>query len=281
MYTGNFIFLCLNKRFTIIEEFGIISGTKFYIFTERRCPVANYYDNEKFFNGYMIIRSQKMNYNNCIEEPLMLKLIGNTEGKDILDIGCGSGDLSSILAKTANSVLGIDISQKMLNTAREKNISNNIRYQELSMENIDSLSEKFDIAVSSLAFHYVENFEKLILDISKLLRKRGSLIFSQEHPMVTANRQLKDWICDPETKSRYWPVSNYNEEGERFEKWFIDNVKKYHRTLSTIINTIIKNNFKILEIAESRADDELISKEPKFLNGKNLAHFLFIKARKL
>lgn len=82
--------------------------------------MANYYDNEKFFNGYMSIRSQKMNYNNCIEEPLMLKLIGNTEGKDILDIGCGSGDLSSILAKTANSVLGIDISQKMLNTAREK-----------------------------------------------------------------------------------------------------------------------------------------------------------------
>ena len=132
--------------------------------------MANYYDNEKFFNGYMSIRSQKMNYNNCIEEPLMLKLIGNTEGKDILDIGCGSGELSSILAKTANSVLGIDISQKMLNTAREKNISNNIRYQELSMENIGSLSEKFDIAVSSLAFHYVENFEKLILDIFCSLR---------------------------------------------------------------------------------------------------------------
>lgn len=281
MYTGNFIFLCLNKRFTIIEEFGIISGTKFYIFTERRSPMANYYDNEIFFNGYMNIRSQEMNYNNCIEEPLMLNLIGNTENKDIIDIGCGSGELSSILAKTANSVLGIDISQKMLNIAREKNINSNTRYQELSMENISSLSEKFDIAVSSLAFHYVENFEKLILDISKLLRKRGSLIFSQEHPMVTANRQLKDWICDPETKSRYWPVSNYNEEGERFEKWFIDNVKKYHRTLSTIINTIIKNNFEILEIAESRASDELISKDPKFFNGKNLAHFLFIKARKL
>ena len=70
--------------------------------------MANYYDNEKFFGGYMSIRSQKMNYNNCIEEPLMLKLIGNTEGKDILDIGCGSGELSSILAKTADSVVGIN-----------------------------------------------------------------------------------------------------------------------------------------------------------------------------
>ena len=243
--------------------------------------MANYYDNEEFFDGYMNIRSQKMNYNNCIEEPLMLKLIGDAGGKDILDIGCGTGELSSRLAQTADSVLGVDISQRMLDIAKEKNTSANILYEKLSMENIGSLGKKFDMAVSSLAFHYVENFEKLILDISKLLKKRGSLVFSQEHPMVTANKQLKDWVFDPETKDRYWPVSNYNEEGERSEKWFIDNIKKYHRTLSSIINTIIRNDFEILEIAESRADDELISKNPKFLNGKNLAHFLFIKARKL
>ena len=243
--------------------------------------MANYYDNEDFFSGYMEIRSQEMNYNNCIEEPLMLKLAGDVSGKDIIDIGCGTGELSAKLAQTADSVLGIDISQKMLNAAKEKNSGSNIEYKELSMENIGTLNRKFDLAVSSLAFHYVENFEKLILDISKLLRKRGSLIFSQEHPMVIANKELKDWITDPETKSRCWPVSNYNEEGERYEDWFINNVKKYHRTLSTIINTIIKNGFEILEIAESRADDELISKNPKFLNGKNLAHFLFIKARKL
>ena len=243
--------------------------------------MSNYYDNEIFFSGYMNIRSQEMNYNNCIEEPLMLKLAGDVSGRDILDIGCGTGELSSKLAQTADSILGIDISQKMLNVAKEKNSSSNIEYKELSMENISRLNNEFDMAVSSLAFHYVENFEKLILDISKLLRKRGILIFSQEHPMVTANKELKDWVFDPETGKRCWPVSNYNEEGERSEEWFIADVKKYHRTLSTIINTVIKNGFEILEIAESRADDELISKEPKFFNGKNLAHFLFIKARKL
>ena len=243
--------------------------------------MTNYYDNEEFFDGYMNIRSQEMNYNNCIEEPLMLKLAGNISGKDILDIGCGTGELAGKLAKTANSVLGIDISQKMLNAAKLSNSDSNIEYQILSMENISRLEKKFDMAVSSLAFHYVENFEKLILDISKLLKTRGSLVFSQEHPMVTANKHLKDWVENPETKERFWPVSNYNEEGERYETWFINNVKKYHRTLSTIINTIIKNGFEIVETAESCADDELISKDPKFLNGKNLAHFLFIKARKL
>ena len=132
--------------------------------------MANYYDNEEFFDGYMNIRSQKMNYNNCIEEPLMLKLIGDTDGKDILDIGCGTGELSSRLAQTADSVLGIDISQRMLDIAKKKNTSANILYERLSMESIGSLGKKFDMAVSSLAFHYVENFEKLILDISKLLK---------------------------------------------------------------------------------------------------------------
>ena len=149
--------------------------------------MTNYYDNEEFFHGYMNLRNQGMNYNNCIEEPLILSLIGDISDKDILDIGCGTGELSAKLAQTADSVTGIDISKKMLNAAKEKNNRSNIEYKELSMENINRLNRKFDTAVSSLAFHYVENFEKLILDISKLLKKRGSLIFSQEHPMVTAN----------------------------------------------------------------------------------------------
>lgn len=243
--------------------------------------MTNYYDNEDFFKGYMDIRNQDMNYNKCIEEPLMLKMAGDVSGKDILDIGCGTGELSLKLAHTAKSVLGMDISTKMLNLAKEKNSRVNIEYKVLSIEDIACLDKEFDMAVSSLAFHYIEDFEKLILDISKLLKKRGSLVFSQEHPMVTANKHLKDWIEDPKTGNRYWPVSNYNEEGVRFETWFINNVKKYHRTLSGIINIIIKNGFEIMEIAESSADDKLISKNKKFFNGKNLAHFLFIKARKL
>lgn len=242
--------------------------------------MANFYDNEDFFQGYMDIRKQKLNYNNSIEEPLMLEIIGDVNSKTILDLGCGTGELSKKLSKNAKDILGIDISQKMLDVANKNNNNINIKYKNLPMENINILNQKFDVVVSSLAFHYIENFQKLIIDISRLLKKRGSLIFSQEHPMITAYMGERNWISDLKGNKLYWPVSNYNDEGLRSETWFIENVQKYHRTLSTIINTLIENGFEIERIFESKANDELIKTNPKFLKGKNISNFLFIKAKK-
>ena len=241
----------------------------------------NFYDNDEFFKAYMNLRNEKLNYNNSIEEPFMLDLIGDVANLSILDLGCGTGELSKKLSLKAKNILGIDISTKMLNVAKNKNFSHNIEYRILSMENIDSIDQSFDLIVSSLAFHYVENFQKLILDIKKILKNKGSLIFSQEHPMITAYKGEPEWIMDNHGNKLYWPLNNYNDEGVRLETWFIKNVKKYHRNLSTIINTLIDHGFEIQKISESKASDDLILKDKKFLNGKNIANFLFIKAKNI
>ena len=54
----------------------------------------------------------------------------------------------------AESVLGIDLSEKMLQYAREHNSSDNIVYQRMAMEDIDTISETFDLVTSSLVFDY-------------------------------------------------------------------------------------------------------------------------------
>ena len=53
---------------------------------------------------------------------------------------------------------------------------------------LERIDERFDFVYSSLAFHYVENFNKLIRDIYNLLNRGGELQFSQEHPIVTATK---------------------------------------------------------------------------------------------
>ena len=60
----------------------------------------------------------------------------------------------------------------------------------------------------------------------------------------------------------------------------MDNVKKYHRTFSTIINTLIKAGFTIEKMLEPLPTDELLE---KYTNYKDLFHkpdFLLIKAKK-
>ena len=69
-------------------------------------------------------------------------------------------------------------------------------------------------------------------------------------------------------------------EGERKSKWFVDGVKKYHRTFATIINTLIKEGFIIEEIIEPTPTPKLLEQYPMHEDLYHKPDFLLIKARK-
>lgn len=124
----------------------------------------NIYDNPNFATEYDKMRTEKKGYNanDLIEIPNFRKLVPEVTNKKILDLGCGYGENAKYYKEHgASYVLGIDISTHMIEKAKAENHADNIEYQVLAMEDISSLKEKFDIVISSLAFHYVENFEKL------------------------------------------------------------------------------------------------------------------------
>ena len=73
----------------------------------------NIYDNENFFENFKNLRTDKINFNDCIETPILLAMIPEVNGKKILDIGCGMGQHAKQYSDMgAESVLGIDISEK-------------------------------------------------------------------------------------------------------------------------------------------------------------------------
>src|SRR5215207_6283377 len=74
--------------------------------------------------------------------PMLFHLIGDIKGKNVLDAGCGEGYLSRIMANMgAGKVTGIDISEKMLEMAREEEQKNpqNIVYQKATLTNLSEL----------------------------------------------------------------------------------------------------------------------------------------------
>ena len=74
----------------------------------------------------------------------------------------------------------------MLAYARKNNAASNIEYRRLAFEELDDLEEKFDVITSSLAFDYVENFERLMKQIYSHLNENGKCVFSMSHPISTA-----------------------------------------------------------------------------------------------
>ena len=241
----------------------------------------NIYDNETFFEGYKKIRENEVNANNLFEIPALFSMMPNLKDKIILDLGCGFGEhCKRFVESGAKKVIGIDISEKMLEIAKQENADSKITYINMPMENIWQLNEKFDVVVSSLAFHYVEDFSGVVKNIYDMLNENGVFLFSQENPLCTCFSGGNRWTKDENGNKLYINLSNYGIEGKRKSSWFVDNVKKYHRTFSTIINTLIETGFTIEKMIEPLPTEDLLKKYPEYKDLFHKPDFLLVKVRK-
>ena len=241
----------------------------------------NIYDNETFFEGYKKLRENEVNANNLFEIPALFSMMPDLKDKTILDLGCGFGEhCKRFVESGAKKVVGIDISEKMLEIAKQENADSKITYINMPMENISQLKEKFDVVISSLAFHYVEDFAGVVKNIFDLLNEDGIFLFSQENPLCTCFSGGNRWTKDENGNKLYINLSNYGIEGERESSWFVDNVKKYHRTFSSIINTLIETGFIIEKMIEPLPTEDLLKKYPDYKDLFHKPDFLLVKVRK-
>ncbi len=243
----------------------------------------NIYDNEEFFNGYRALRNNEVNYNDLLEQPAMAKMLPDLTDKTVLDLGCGYGhNCIDFVRRGAKSVIGVDISEKMLEVAESESADEKIEYLNMSMTDIAILNKTFDFIYSSLAFHYIKDFDEFAKEMHSVLNDGGQLLFSQEHPIITStidgnghfNKNLKG-------KRVSYTFSNYNEPGERKVHWYVDGVIKYHRTFSNVINALTKAGFVIEEVCEPTPEDWAVEKLPTIVKEYIKPNFLIIKAKKV
>ena len=169
----------------------------------------------------------------------------------------------------------------MINEAIKNNNSDKIRYKILSMNKLEEIDEKFDLVISSLAIHYIEDYDGLCKKVYNLLNDGGYFIFSHGHPMDSAvilnNIEKRYVILDGK---KYFLVSDYNNEGIRSSHWIIDGVETYHRNMSHLVNGILDAGFTLERLNESYATDEAIKLKPKFIEQKDHSYYVYIKAKK-
>ncbi len=243
----------------------------------------NIFDNQTFFDGYRALRDGDCNANDLIEQPAMAKMIPDLTGKSALDLGCGYGhNCIDFVNRGAVNVVGIDISEKMLKVAESESTHEKIRYINMSMTDIGNLNEKFDFIYSSLAFHYVKDFEAFAKEMYAVLNVGGQLLFSQEHPIITATVDGKGHFNKDENGNRIsYTFSDYNRSGERRVHWYVDGVIKYHRTFSDIITALAKAGFVIEEVCEPTPEAWAIEKLPTMTKEYIKPNFLIVKAKKV
>lgn len=201
--------------------------------------------------------------------------------RHVLDLGCGYGwHCRYAREQQASSVVGVDLSEKMLQKAREMTEDDlAVTYLQMPMEDISFSRDQFDVVISSLAFHYVEDFRALCQKVFDSLKPGGAFLFSVEHPIFTA-RAEQDWIVDDHGKRLYWPVDHYQDEGIRSTSFLAENVIKYHRTVSTYLNDLIENGFMIKAVREPMPSEEMLKQDDLMRDETRRPMFLILSAEK-
>lgn len=241
----------------------------------------NPYDNEKAFAKYLGIRKRENNYNDNVEIPIFKSLLPDLARKEILDLGCGYGEMSKwYVEQGALAVVGIDISELMIARARAYYSHPAIDFEAKSMDAYDFPTAAFDLVVSSLAMQYVEDFDRVIAGISRCLRVGGHLVFSQEHPMFTCAYNDDFYLRNEKDEKLALKVSNYSNEGVRVTRWLGVEMLNYHRRLETIISTLVHHNLQIEALRESIVPVKVVQKYPNLADTRIAPNFLFFRCRK-
>ncbi len=242
----------------------------------------NIYDNPEFFAGYDHLRETGAGINEALEQPAIRSLLPDVRGMRVLDMGCGAGEMCRLLIeKGAESVTGMDISERMLEKARSHDQAG-ITYIHIPAEYASFELEEFDLVVSSFLLHYIEDIAPVISKIHKWLRPGGLYVFSMEHPVGTSSQGRLDspWLEDENGDRVGYKMTDYMDEGERVSRWFVDGVVKYHKTTATIVNTLIDAGFRITRMLKPHATADAEKERPELLEERMRPGFLIIAAQK-
>jgi SAM-dependent methyltransferase len=147
----------------------------------------NKYDEPEFFAEYSRMPRSIHGLAAAMEWTTFRALLPDLRDKRVLDLGCGFGWHCRYAHEYgATKVVGIDLSEKMLERARATTRAPGIKYLRCAIKDIDFPANEFDIVISSLALHYVESFDRVCCKIHHCLTPKGLFLFSVEHPIFTA-----------------------------------------------------------------------------------------------
>lgn len=211
----------------------------------------------------------------------MLKFIGDVAGKSVLDLGCGTGHLSGELQKFGANCIGVDVSERFIELARN-------RYPEATFQIANGAevpfvkSNSIDVAIMSMVILGIstrKEFEGVFAECARVLKHAGELVFSTIHPLNM--HRFKDGFRETELP----PDWSYFESGSKWKisvmltdySWmrFTD----AHWSLEDISRALSRAGLFISEIQEPKLDlqnehfdklkDELV-----------VPYYIFFRARK-
>lgn len=250
--------------------------------------VANWYNDH--------LEKENDTYHVKVVYPNLFRILGDLQGKKVLDLACGQGQFSSLLRDKGAYVTGIDLGKELIAIAESRNESvkekgtHKVTYLNGSADDLYMLKDRtFDVVVCVLALQNIEKLAKTIDEVKRVLVEGGTFIFVLNHPSFRNPRQTS-WGYDQPTNTQFRRVDEYMSEshikidmtpGSKKDKKF---TVSFHRPLQMYVKALAKAGFLISHLEEWISHKES-ERGPKQLaenkSRKEIPLFMCIEARKV
>lgn len=233
-------------------------------------------------------------YRDHLNTPAFFAALPQVTGLIGLDIGCGEGHNTRLLADRGARVFAIDISERFIAYARqaETDDQKGIAYLVASAIDLPFAEATFDFATAFMSFMDVPETAEVLTEAHRVLKPCGFLQFSICHPCFdTPHRrnlrdpagrtyaiEVGDYYCNPNGEVAEWLFSAAPPEAKRGLPMF--KTPRFRRTMSQWLNLLVGTGFRLESVAEPRPTDEAVRMCPAVQDAQVVAYFLHVRVRK-
>lgn len=237
--------------------------------------------------GYDVFRDH-------LNTPAFLTMLPPVEGLTGLDLGCGEGHNTRLIAQRGAKMTAIDIAETFIRHAQseEKRAPLGITYATASAVELPFPDGAFDFATAFMSLMDIPETTRVLAEAFRVLRPGGFLQFSILHPCfnpphrhnrrdedgITYAIEVGDYFIDAQGRIDEWTFSAVSGSAHgRLPKF---RVPRFHRPISEWLNLIVEAGFALERFAEPRPSDETVREHPQLQGAQVSAYFLHVRVRK-
>lgn len=233
-------------------------------------------------------------YRDHLNTPAFLAMLPDVRGLHGLDIGCGEGNNTRLVARRGARVTGLDVSPTFIAHAREAEAREplGIRYLVGSAVELPFAAAVFDFAVASMSMMDVPEYDRALGEAFRVLTPGGFFQFSISHPCSDTPHRRN--LRDGNGKTYALELGKYfDAPADRVDEWLFGaaprEVKQGLRpfrllhifhTLSEWLNALSTAGFVLERVEEPRASDEAVRACPHVQDTQVMPYFLHLRVRK-
>jgi ubiquinone/menaquinone biosynthesis C-methylase UbiE len=238
-------------------------------------------------------------YDRCrdvFNTPTFMRILPRVQGFHGLDIGCGEGHNTRLLAERGARMTGLDIAPTFVRhaMAKERERPHGIHYVRGSAQSLPFPDATFNFATAFMSFQDIPDQALAVSEAHRVLKPGGFFQFSITHPCFQTSKW--GWVLDENGRRTALTVGDYFQpDGHcHWDEWTFgaapDELKSkypkfkttyFRRTLSSWMNLLLHSGFRLEEVAEPMPDDEALKQNPSEYDARLVAYFLITRWKKM